>query len=334
MIVGNSREPLVDQQGREPTRYRRTILATCCVPWVQGDVFDEGAFRQSVRRFIADGIEDLYIFGTAGEGHSVSTRDFETITRAFIDEALNQGGSPMVGVIAPSLSTILERIEFAADLGCTVFQISLPNWGAMTDREVMAFFDAVCGRYPSLKFIHYNVARSGRLLRAMQYVQIASAHANLVGTKYGGGDPELIAGLLLQAPMLRHFLTELGFFTGCSIGECGLLASLSSSNHPRAREYYEAGVARDFPRLSTLHRELAWMMTELRASVGNELRIDGTYDKIVAKIADREFPLRLLPPWESPSEDSYERYRDFLIKDQPSWLRGGTDPVLKTGHRS
>jgi dihydrodipicolinate synthase/N-acetylneuraminate lyase len=317
----------------ESSRYPRTILATCCIPWIDDHSFDEQIFRESIRRLVTGGIPDLYIFGTAGEGHAVSDRLFKSVTRAFISETQDHGVAPMVGVISSSLATIIERIEFAAELGCDVFQISLPNWGWLPDREVVAFFDAVCGQFPNLQFIHYNVGRSGRLLRPAQYVQIASNHANLVGTKYGGGDPELIAGLLLQAPMLRHFLTESGFYTGCSIGPCGLLASLSTSNPPRARQYYEAGVAKDADLFAALHRELAWMMTELRGAVGPELLIDGTYDKIIAKVADPEFPLRLLPPWTSPSEASYVRYRNFLSANASAWLEtrnARIEPVAKS----
>jgi dihydrodipicolinate synthase/N-acetylneuraminate lyase len=322
--IGLGRGPESDADADAPSRYPRTILATCCIPWHNGDEFDEGLFRSGVRRLVADGIHDLYIFGTAGEGHAVTDPLFRAVADAFVDEAQAAQITPMVGVIASSLPTILERIEFAAALGCDLFQVSLPSWGAMLDGEVFAFFDGICGRYPSLRFLHYNVARAGRVLRPGDYVRLASDHPNLVGSKYGGGDPEVIAGLLMRTPMLRHFLTEPGFFTGCAIGGCGLLGSVSTSNPGRALEYFKAGVQRDWIRFEQLHRELMWMMLELRDALGNERRIDGAYDKVIAKVADPEFPLRLLPPWESPSDDAYLRYRSFLEERLPSWIRPST----------
>ncbi|HEY6570655.1 MAG TPA: hypothetical protein VIZ22_10210, partial [Candidatus Limnocylindrales bacterium] len=252
--------------------------------------------------------------------HAVATSDFERITRTFLSEAHAQGVSPMVGVVNVSIATVVERIEFAAGLGCSTFQISLPGWGTMTDRDVRAFFDTVCGRFPTHQFLHNNQARAGRILRAGDYAPIAGDHPNLVATKYGGGDPDLIAGLLLGVPVLRHFLTEPGFYTACAIGEPGLLASVATSNAARTRQYYDAAVTGDLVRLASLHRELAAMLVELRACVGTEPRIDGTYDKIVAKVAEPDFPLRLLPPWESPTETSYRRYRDFLVANYPAWV--------------
>ena len=67
----------------------------------------------------------------------------------------------MVGVISPSLTTIIERIERAAALGFSAFQISLPNWGTLSDHELRTFFREVCGRFPELRFLHYNLPRDG-----------------------------------------------------------------------------------------------------------------------------------------------------------------------------
>ena len=56
--------------------------------------------------------------------------------------------SPMVGVIGLSTAQILERIEYAYDVGFRMFQISLPSWGPLADDEVLRFFADTCGRYP------------------------------------------------------------------------------------------------------------------------------------------------------------------------------------------
>lgn len=49
-------------------RYKRTMLATCCLPWREDYTLDEPLFRKSVRNLVAGGFPDLYVFGTAGEG--------------------------------------------------------------------------------------------------------------------------------------------------------------------------------------------------------------------------------------------------------------------------
>lgn len=301
-------------------RFRRTVLGTCCIPWTDDDSFDEERFRHSVAALHHRGLTDLYIFGTAGEGHAVSDRQFTEITAAFVDETDRLDATPMVGVIALSTRTVVERIEETAALGVREFQLSLPNWGAVSDGELRRFFDETCGRYPELAFLHYNVRRAGRVLTPREYAELADRHHNLVATKYGAGDPETIAGLFELAPMLRHFFTELGFFIGAPIGPCGLLASIASTNPQRAWAYFDAASEGDWSTMAAMHRELAGMMVALRAVVGPEPHQDGAYDKILSQLADPGFPARMLAPYQPAPADALDRYRDVLRQRFPAWL--------------
>src|SRR6188508_227002 len=54
----------------------RAILGTCCIPWTADYQLDEPLFRRSIQADIEHGTKYLYLFGTAGEGHSVSDRQF------------------------------------------------------------------------------------------------------------------------------------------------------------------------------------------------------------------------------------------------------------------
>lgn len=301
-------------------RYPRTVLATCCLPWREDGKLDEALFRRTVRNLVATGFSDLYVFGTAGEGHAVSEADFRQVVEAFAEEMRIAGGRPMVGIINLSLPTILERIAFAAAHGVRTFQFSLPSWGTLNDRELRRFFAEICGAFPDLAFLHYNLMRSSRLLRPQDYAELAEAHPNLVATKYGAGDPETVAGLLHYAPELRHFLTELGFYLGAPLGECGLLASIAASNPTSAWEYFQAGADHDAARFAELYRDLAGMMGAIRRAAGGIGLTDGAYDKIIAKVGEPDFPLRLLPPYQAATEDGYRAYVADLAGRFPRWL--------------
>jgi 4-hydroxy-tetrahydrodipicolinate synthase len=304
----------------DSARFKRTVLATCCVPWNNTGGFDAALFRDTIRTLAESGLRDLYVFGTAGEGHAVSDNEFASIAKVFVGEVTAFGGEPMIGVINLSLSTVRERIEMAAELGCRLFQISLPNWDPLNDHELANFFNEICGRYPEYGFMHYNLARSGRVLRGSDYVRLAERHANLIATKYGAGDPEVISGLLVDAPQLRHFFTELGFFSGGAVGPCALLASISASNPSAARDYFEAVVAGDFDAAAGFCRELSVMLVNLRRAVGPGPHLDGAYDKIVAKLVDSRFPLRLKPPWQASTLEAFHEYAAFLEAQFPRWL--------------
>lgn len=301
-------------------RYKRTVLGTCCLPWRDG-ILDVPLFRRTIRNLVAAGLPDLYIFGTAGEGHTVTEGQFREVTRVFVETMAEAGGAPpMVGVINLSLPTVLDRIAFGAELGVRTFQFCLPAWGAINDREVRRVFAEVCSSFPDRQFLHYNLGRTGRLVRPDEYAELAEEHPNLVATKYGLGDPETISGLMSRAPQLRHFFTEAGYYLGAPLGECGLLASVASSNPKRAWAYFSAGAEGDYQRLAELYRELAGVMGAVRRAAGGMGLNDGAYDKLIAKLAEPDFPLDLLPPYQASTDDGYHQYRAELAQNYPQWL--------------
>lgn len=302
------------------SRYPRTVLGTVCLPWADDETLDEAMFRRTIANLVRAGLPDLYVFGTAGEGYAVTDGMFQHVATIFAETMNEAGGSPpMVGLVSLSLKTMIERAEFCLDKGITTFQFSLPNWGTTSDSEMRRVFAELCGRFPEAKFLHYNLMRSGRLVRPSDYAELAERHPNLVATKYGGGDPFMISGLMRSAPQLRHFLTEQGYYIGAPLGECALLTSISSSNPTRAYDYLAAGANGDAQRFAQLYRELCGVLHALLDATGTS-HIDGAYDKAIHRLSEPDFPLRLLPPYETTTLEAFAQYRDTLATYYPDWL--------------
>jgi dihydrodipicolinate synthase/N-acetylneuraminate lyase len=304
-------------------RYRPCILATCCAPWNEDLSFAEDVFRNQVRTLISHGIRDLYIFGTAGEGYAVTESQFDHVTRVFLEETKIPDVQSMVGVISLSLPTIIERIERARAMGARRFQISLPSWGALSDAELTTFFRETCGRFPDCEFLHYNLMRTKRLVTPKEYGRLAAEHPNLVATKNSTADLERLRGLLTEAPQLQHFPTETGFAYASLIGECGLLISLASTNLTTGRAYFQAGREGNVTLLMEMQRELSRLTEDLMALVGDSAHIDGAFDKLFCRLHDRRFPLRMLPPYTSVSDELFERFAAALQEKYPRWFDEG-----------
>ncbi len=301
-------------------RYRPCILATCCVPWNERFEFEEAIFRRSVRQQIASGIHDLYIFGTAGEGYAVTERQFDEITRVFLDEAKGDAIQSMVGLISPSLPTIIERIERACEMGARRFQLSLPSWGVLNDTEVETFFRETCGRFRDCEFLHYNLMRTGRILTGAEYGRLAEAHPNLVATKNSTADVERLTSLMNDAPQLQHFITEGGFPIAAMMGECGFLISYTSTNFTKAREFFDAGRAQDEAQMAAIAQDFPGLIAAFKGAVGTSAHMDGAFDKLFCRIHDPAFPLRLLPPYSGVSAAAFQRYIGELQLNHPCWL--------------
>lgn len=300
-------------------RFPACILATCVVPWDEAGRFVEPLFTDQVQRLLQL-TPHLYTFGTAGEGYAVDDEQFAAITQSFVRTMLDGGGRPMVGVISLSLPTIVRRIATARELGVRRFQISLPSWGELTSPEIDSFFDAVCGRFADCEFLHYNLLRTKRLITPEEYARLAERHGNLVATKNSTDSIMRLNGLLRTAAHLRHFFTEPGFCYAARVGECGLLASSSTINHTGCRLLFEAGQRRDGDELTKLGDELAAVGRELRAAVGPGPHMDGAFDKLLWRMHDDQFPLRLLPPYQGADDDAPRRFLEGLAKSVPRWL--------------
>lgn len=300
-------------------RYPRCIMAGCVVPWSDKHEFLEDLFRHQVRVMLKEGTQHLYIFGTAGEGYAVSNRQFGEIAKVFTEEVRGGGSEPMVGAISLSLPTTIERIEMARELGVRRFQISLPSWGALTESEMFRFFRETCGRFTDCQFLHYNLLRTKRLVTAPEYARLAEEHPNLVATKNSTDSMERIHALHTQAPQLRHFLTETGFIYGSLIGEPGLLISLASTKWKSGKQFFEAGQRRDAETLIACQRDLNAMLYVLLKEAGPDEHIDGAYDKMLWRLHDRRFPLRMLPPYEGASEEGFQRFEAALREKFPKW---------------
>jgi dihydrodipicolinate synthase/N-acetylneuraminate lyase len=285
-----------------------SILATAVVPWTDRFEFDEPVFRRQVHTIAKNLTRHLYIFGTAGEGYAVSERQFDEITRAFWSSAAESGVDPMVGLISLSLSTIIERIERCRALGFHRFQLSLPSWGPLNDRELDAFFAATCGRFPDCEFHHYNLLRTKRLLTSVEYRRLAAAHPNFVAVKASTADPAVVADLLTVTPRLRFFMTEKGYALARRTHDVGLLISLASVNPARAKAF----VAGDDAQRAADVADFSAMGATLKELSADRFHMDGAYDKMLFRVSDPTFPLRLLPPYASATEADFARFLSAL----------------------
>ena len=288
------------------------ILATAVVPWTERYEFDEDAFSCQVRTIARGLTPHLYIFGTAGEGYAVTDRQFDAITTAFWRSAQAGGASPMVGLISLSLPVILERLARCHALGFRTFQLSLPSWGALNDRELDTFFAATCGAFPDCEFHHYNLLRTKRLLTSVEYRRLAAVHPNFVAVKCSTEDPTILADLLSLSPRLRFYLTEFGYALARRTHDVGLLVSLATVNYARAHAF----VAGDDARRTTDVAELRTMVAALLAAAAGRFHIDGAYDKMLFRVANPGFPLRLLPPYATATEEDFAR---FVAALPPGW---------------
>lgn len=303
-------------------RFPAGIMSTCCIPWDENGRFAERIFRKNVQHSLQQ-TKLLYVFGTAGEGYAVTDHQYEEIVTVFADEMRRGKAEPMVGIIGLSLGGIIERIQRGRDLGVHQFQISLPSWAALSEKELFSFFTHICGEFPDCQFMHYNLLRTKRMVTGKEYGRLADEHPNLVATKNCGDSQSHLRSLIEDAPQLQHFLSEAGYVYGSLFGECGILASFIM-NWPKQKALFEAGQHRDVATLVSIQREVDIVLRTLFETIPDN-RIDGSYDKLFEKMYQPEMPLRLLPPYIGTSDEEYHSFVRLLKERLPEWVPQPSD---------
>lgn len=301
-------------------RYHQAILVSCEIPWDEEERLIEEAFRKAVRNTLAQGFENLYIFGTAGEGYAVDTETFRRVAQIFFEETRAPAVHPQVGVIGLSSAAVRERVAIAHRIGFRMFQISLPSWGALNDAETLRFFNDVCGRFPDSRFLHYNLLRTKRLLTAGDYSRIADAVPNLVATKNTGTTVATTAALMQQAPEMQHFFGEAMFPTGCLFGQCSLLSSFGPMIPSRSKLLFELGQTGQIEKLFRFQKDYLTMTEDVIAPLRRTPLMDGAYDKVLMRLGGNEMPLRLLSPYDCFSEEVYQECHAILHSRYADWL--------------
>ncbi len=301
-------------------RFPQTVLMPTVCPWDEKEQLIEGTFRELVRDLLAKGFNHLYVFGTCGEGYAVDTERFRHVVTVFREETRGKGIFPQVGAIGLSTSNVVERIGLAHSLGFRSFQISLPSWGVLDDGEAMTFFRDVCGTFPDSTFLHYNLMRAKRLLNGADYRRISERVPNLVATKNTSDSVLRISELMTNAPDLRHFFSEALYPHGCLLGECSILSSFGALMPRRTWQLFNAGREGRSAEAFKLASGMASFVNDFLAPTRGRDAVDGAYDKMLARLAGIDMPMRLLSPYECFSEEVYQQCRKVLLEKYPEWI--------------
>jgi dihydrodipicolinate synthase/N-acetylneuraminate lyase len=302
-------------------RYHQAILVSCEIPWDERENLLEDVFRAGIRHFRKLGFDNLYIFGTAGEGYAVDTQRFRRIVEVFREETASEGLFPQVGVIGLSTAAVIERIQYAYDAGFRMFQISLPSWGALNDAEMLRFFRDVCGAFPDAKFLHYNLPRAKRVLTPADYRHVGDAVPNLAATKNTGLTMFATVELMRTVPELQHFFGEAQFPAACLHGECSLLSSFGPVFPRKTRELFNLARCGATAEAFALQARYLAVVTGMLAPMFRHSLMDGAYDKALVRLGGFDMPLRLLSPYDALPEETLEECRRILDLDEkyPDW---------------
>ncbi|MCD6321919.1 MAG: dihydrodipicolinate synthase family protein [Clostridiales bacterium] len=294
-------------------RYPSVMMASALVPWNENYEFMPKVFKTQVKHMIDNGLKHIYLFGTAGEGYAVNSHQFKTIVKLFSEIMKDDNLYPMVGLIDMSVARVKEKLEIAYSFGIREFQFSLPCWAQLNSNEIFKFFDVLLPEYPDCKFLNYNLSKTKRLLEPEELFELAKLHPNFVAVKQTRGENSDLAAIASSDTQLQFFVTERNFLNLSKLTECGLLMSISNTDLIMAKKLFNACKNKDFSEAGRI-MDIFWKIRTAMINSVNFPAINGVYDKLYTKYNVQDFPLRLLPPYQSATDEVFIKFAEFADK--------------------
>jgi dihydrodipicolinate synthase/N-acetylneuraminate lyase len=301
----------------------RGVFAAAPIPWDDSDVFNEAIFREDVARLCASGIHGIYTTGSTGEFYALDFDEFRHIVDAFVEEARPSAVLTQVGCTATCSRHAARMARYAADKGVDAVQIALPFWLAVSDKEMVAFFQEVATACAGLPLIHYNSLRSKRFLGTREYCILRDAVPTLVGTKFTGSDLFLLTNLLLNLPDMAHFVGEHILAAGTMLGARGCYSSFALMNPAFMLRFWNLCEQRQWTEAALLQRDVALLMIngsrDLRASGCQDAAIDKARAAVTGFL---KCPLRVREPYTSATNAQVLELRRYVQQHTPRLLVG------------
>jgi 4-hydroxy-tetrahydrodipicolinate synthase len=157
------------------------------VAWNNNLEFDEEIYRADVERTCKAGVSGVYTAGTTGEFYAMEFDEWQSVTRATIEECKQQHTPVMIGVTSTYTLGAVRRAAFASAAGADAVQVALPFWMEVSDRNVIPFFKAVSDASSGLALTIYDTLRTKKSLSVEMYRAIKEATGSFIAVKSNSG---------------------------------------------------------------------------------------------------------------------------------------------------
>ncbi|CAN5612864.1 dihydrodipicolinate synthase family protein [soil metagenome] len=295
----------------------RGVWVAMPTPWASDGQVDNGIVRELVRRYAASGLDGAYTTGTDGEMHVLEFEELSTLVTAFAAEAEQNDLSVQIGCAWLHTDGVIRRGQLAGEHGVNRIQVAFPSWIPLADDEIVRFYGAIQDALPETELIHYNIARSGRMLMGKDYHRILAVAPRLAGSKHTGGDTGALIDIIGATPGLAHFVVDNHIIAGALFGSPGFYSFIANISPRFALEMMAACDGGDWATAAqlgvTCHRFFCrWlaMCPEINSSAA------------LAKVATRagvfpEMPLAIRGPYMSGTERHVAELRELIKTEFP-----------------
>jgi 4-hydroxy-tetrahydrodipicolinate synthase len=182
------------------------VWAAIATPFDELDRFDEGIFRENIRRLAAAGVQGVYTTDSDGEFYAIELDEFRQIIDVFADETQRLGIPTQVGCSWLHTKGVTDRLRIAAERGILGAHVAHPVFMSMTKASYRQFWADVRDAVPEwFGLIQYNHPTVPNYLYGPDYAELMNEVPNLIGSKHTSSSIREFQDLMAYSGELSHF---------------------------------------------------------------------------------------------------------------------------------
>ncbi len=292
------------------------------VAWKDDDTFDEKTYRQDVARCCAAGVPGVYTGGTTGEFYAMEFEEFAAVADAAIAECKQARTPVMIGCTSTFTRGALRRARYARDKGADAIQLAIPYWMALTDDEIVRFFEEVAQAVPEIPISIYETLRAKRPIPLEVHRRIHQAIPQVLMVKSNeetlGCSKEGCAALndLYNVFVGEHLICELGPY-----GAVGCCSSLVYMNPRYTLTMFELLYAKQWDALKPMTDRVRRFFVDGLAAISSKGCLDSAIDRLLGRTTGfLKTSLRCRGPYTSCTEADMAQLRAWLQVHAPELL--------------
>ncbi|NLV12562.1 dihydrodipicolinate synthase family protein [Haloarcula argentinensis] len=175
------------------------VLTPLVTPFDADGNLDVAGLESLIRHVVAAGVDGIVPCGTTGEFETLSPQEYRTVVRTATETAPDDC-RVMVGTAATDVSTVHDRMAFAAEQGADSTLV-VPSYygGQASGAGNEAFFDAVLADAPLPVYLYNIPGAVGQDLSVETVAALAQSDA-VAGLKDSSGDLPYATAVMNQTP--------------------------------------------------------------------------------------------------------------------------------------
>jgi len=292
------------------------------VAWKEDLSFDEEAYRADVERACKAGVPGVYTAGTTGEFYAMELDEWQTVSKATVEECRRNATYVMLGVTSTYTLGAQRRAAYAAELGADAVQVAMPFWMEIDDREVVGFFSGVASACPGLALSVYETKRSKKALTVEQHRAVSEAVPAYCAVKANAGTvgcgPEGCAAL---SEFVNVWVGEDKWSALGPHGAIGCSSSLVYMNPRVMLHMFELLRRREWDELQKRTDRITLLLEEGLTPLTEKGFTDTAYDHVLGRVAGfLKMHPRSRGPYISATEEDVALLRGWMAENVPDLL--------------